>query len=234
MSSLSEWVHYDRLSSYQMSSSSKDACVVLTKEMAEGLIDYIKKQDVLYLFDDKSTIICLICGKNFIKNGGLCSCRENSPHYHNYYCLIYYKHFPDIDEVLKDINKKIRTKRRGLIRRTLLQEAEGHHNKADLEVLYKLQAGLCYYCMSPIETSGQNKYTIDHIVPLTDGGTNWPINIALSCISCNLRKSWASERKFIYKIRSDKSDAWIEEHKEFISFIKNHKKVLYPKSIEIY
>jgi len=221
---LSDWVHYDRLSTYEMVSAREGAYVVLTKEMAEGLIKYLNKQNMLFLFNGKNRIICLNCGDHFINNGSLCDCNDNIPYYRNYHCLISDKHFPDIDDVLRDIKNIIRAKRRALTRKSLELEAEGHHNKNNLEVLYNLQAGLCYYCMSPIYKSGQDKYTIDHIVPLTDGGTNWPINLALTCKSCNLKKSWKSERYYLNKIRSDKADAWIEDHKEFISFIKKHKR----------
>jgi len=47
---------------------------------------------------------------------------------------------------------------------------------------------LCEYC----HTSEQWQYvrfTIDHITPLAEGGTDVPENLALACFHCNRRKS---------------------------------------------
>jgi hypothetical protein len=46
---------------------------------------------------------------------------------------------------------------------------------------------LCEYCRLPQE--GQEAtFHIDHIVPFTSGGSSTPDNLALSCVSCSLRK----------------------------------------------
>ncbi len=48
--------------------------------------------------------------------------------------------------------------------------------------------GLCEYC----HTSERWQYvpfTIDHVVPLSKGGTDDPDNLALSCFHCNRRKA---------------------------------------------
>jgi len=207
-----------------MISAQEGAYVVITKEMAVGLIHYLNKQNLLHLFDGKHTITCLRCGNHFIKNGGLCTCYEDIPHYHNYHCLISEMHMPDIDDVFRGIRNSVNMKKRASVRNELELEAEGYLDKDDLGVIFKLQAGLCYYCMSPIYDTGQNKYSIDHIIPLSSGGSNWLINIALTCNGCNLNKSWKSEMYYLRKIRGDKSDTWIEDHKEYISFIKRQKR----------
>ena len=48
--------------------------------------------------------------------------------------------------------------------------------------------GLCEYC----HTAEQWQYvpfTMDHILPLAQGGTSTPDNLALACFHCNRRKS---------------------------------------------
>lgn len=48
--------------------------------------------------------------------------------------------------------------------------------------------GLCEYCHT-IEKWQYVRFTIDHIVPLTEDGTDDVSNLALACFHCNRRKS---------------------------------------------
>lgn len=62
----------------------------------------------------------------------------------------------------------------------------------------KLQNGRCASCR--IKVGGSNKkYHVDHIVPLSKGGSSESTNLQILCVECNLRKSakdpieWANE-----------------------------------------
>lgn len=59
--------------------------------------------------------------------------------------------------------------------------AEGTHTAADIQKQYKAQKGACYWCGSKV----RGNYHVDHIVPLSRGGTNWPENIVIACVGCN-------------------------------------------------
>ena len=50
--------------------------------------------------------------------------------------------------------------------------------------------GKCFYCNIELLPFGNKKtsFTIDHIIPLCNGGTNELINLVPSCLSCNCRK----------------------------------------------
>lgn len=63
-------------------------------------------------------------------------------------------------------------------------QAEGSHSAKDVRVQYKLQQGLCYWCSTPVA----KKYNVDHVVPLSRGGSNDVNNIAISCPTCNRKK----------------------------------------------
>ena len=56
----------------------------------------------------------------------------------------------------------------------------------DILNLYRLQSGKCVYCKYCIEN---NNYHVDHIMPLSKGGTNELKNIQLLCPQCNLSKN---------------------------------------------
>lgn len=74
------------------------------------------------------------------------------------------------------------------LRRSRVAEAEGSFTKNDIDNIYRLQNGKCAYFKS-CHNSLDNGYQIDHIVPLSKGGTNWPRNLQLTCQPCNGSKN---------------------------------------------
>jgi len=67
-------------------------------------------------------------------------------------------------------------------RRARKAAAEGFHTRDDIEALFSRQSGRCAHCDSP------EKLEIDHIVPISKGGSDWPHNLQLLCRSCNATK----------------------------------------------
>jgi 5-methylcytosine-specific restriction endonuclease McrA len=66
------------------------------------------------------------------------------------------------------------------------------------EKALRMQRGRCASCQDKV--GGANKkYHVDHIVPLSRGGSNESTNLQILCVECNLRKSakdpieWANE-----------------------------------------
>lgn len=70
-------------------------------------------------------------------------------------------------------------------RRALEKEASGRHTKEDVMRIYALQDGRCACCRKKVGS----KYDVDHIRPLSKGGSNEPANLQILCPSCNRRKS---------------------------------------------
>lgn len=52
--------------------------------------------------------------------------------------------------------------------------------------LFGMDGNLCHYCHTKL--NGKTA-TIDHIIPLSNGGTNDLINLVLCCFWCNILKS---------------------------------------------
>jgi hypothetical protein len=71
-------------------------------------------------------------------------------------------------------------------RRALKRAAAGKFTKKDIQALLIVQACLCAgpHCRTDISDG----YTIDHVMPLSRGGSNWPDNLQLLCASCNSSK----------------------------------------------
>jgi 5-methylcytosine-specific restriction endonuclease McrA len=74
-------------------------------------------------------------------------------------------------------------KKCGHNRRARLMNAEGEFTAADIARITEKQRGRCAYCKK------KKKLTVDHIVPLAKGGSNWPSNLQMTCRPCNSRKS---------------------------------------------
>lgn len=70
-------------------------------------------------------------------------------------------------------------------RRSRKLSAPGTYTKDDVLQIGKLQKWKCAACRDPIE----NRYHVDHIQPLSNGGSNDRLNIQLLCPTCNTKKS---------------------------------------------
>ena len=77
-------------------------------------------------------------------------------------------------------------------RRARLLDAEGKYSAADVSTKLAEQGGKCFWC----EVDLDGVYHVDHIVPVSKGGSNWPSNICCSCPPCNLRKGATLPEQF--------------------------------------
>lgn len=68
-------------------------------------------------------------------------------------------------------------------RRVRANNGTGSHTAADEQAQLQRQRGLCYYCGDHVSA-----YHVDHVFPLSRGGSNDPSNIVIACAPCNLRK----------------------------------------------
>lgn len=62
--------------------------------------------------------------------------------------------------------------------------APGKHTAEDVRRQYAQQQGRCHWCASPLG----GEYEVDHIIPLSRGGTDNPNNICCACEPCNRQK----------------------------------------------
>lgn len=69
-------------------------------------------------------------------------------------------------------------------RYAIRRAAEGNYTHLDVARLITKQDGLCAIC----GVAFGNKYHVDHIMPLTLGGSNWPENLQITCPPCNISK----------------------------------------------
>lgn len=106
-------------------------------------------------------------------------------------------------------NKKHKRSREVILNQTRNRRArkigaEGKYTTKDVNALFKAQGGKCATCKTHIRHAGELKFEIDHVVPLSRGGSNWPSNLALSCKRCNRAKrdlmpeDWAAKNGLLF------------------------------------
>lgn len=81
-------------------------------------------------------------------------------------------------------------------RRARMLNAEGSFTGHDVIALVRQFGRVCHYC----GVTKLKRFQVDHFIPLSRAGTNWPDNLVISCRSCNLAKGaklpweWMPER----------------------------------------
>lgn len=86
-----------------------------------------------------------------------------------------YSRDPNFRATIKDVNRT---------RRARLRKSDGKYTTQDVLKQYDKQQGLCYWCSNPMGDT----YHADHIIPISRGGSNWPVNIVVACPHCNCSK----------------------------------------------
>lgn len=67
------------------------------------------------------------------------------------------------------------------------READGCFSRAQWEERKSMYGGQCYLCKL-LYRKNTPANTIDHVIPLSRGGANWPANLRPACTSCNASK----------------------------------------------
>lgn len=88
--------------------------------------------------------------------------------------------------------------------------SHGTYTPEDIEDIYELQARCCYYTGEPLVLEAR-QYVIDHILPITEGGSSWPGNLALTTRSVNSRKGALIKRAFFKKLEAVYGKTWRDE-----------------------
>lgn len=81
------------------------------------------------------------------------------------------------------------------IRKSRLKGSEGKYTIQDVKNIRDAQNDKCGYCGIKLKGGGH----IDHITPLSKGGTNWPRNLQLLCVSCNCSKKATDQIEYAQK-----------------------------------
>lgn len=94
------------------------------------------------------------------------------------------------EQILEQMRRQNNTERGRLLhrawggkRRARKKAVGGSYTAQDIQSQHNRQKGKCYWCHKKLE-----KYHIDHVIPLSRGGSNTPDNLVIACPTCNLKK----------------------------------------------
>lgn len=93
-------------------------------------------------------------------------------------------------------NNQLKVKAKRAAGKARKRNAEGRYTADDILKMLEEQKRKCNWCGVCIRYN----HHVDHIKPLSKGGSNWPSNLQLLCAPCNLSKSdkdmeeWALEQ----------------------------------------
>lgn len=90
---------------------------------------------------------------------------------------------------LNPVSKKMRRKKGKAKYRARIANASGSHTTADILQLFEDQNQLCAYCGIRLFWNIKGDIHLDHIEPISRGGSNNPDNLCLACADCNHSKS---------------------------------------------
>ncbi len=88
-----------------------------------------------------------------------------------------------------EITKRYRQTPRGTLQHRQANKLRFHRQRSmlgkftseQLMARFAFYGGRCWICGKPATT-------IDHVIPISKGGTNWPANLRPACRTCNARK----------------------------------------------
>ncbi len=101
---------------------------------------------------------------------------------------------------------------------------EPSHTLGDIELLRDVQEAVCYFCDASID----EKRNVEHLDPLSRGGSDGFNNIVLACPSCNRDKYLSTERQYWGKLRKRLSPEEYQRRKARATAIKKEKQRRHP------
>lgn len=128
-----------------------------------------------------------------------------------------HENWREIQGYLKRDTLKEQARRGSRKRRQREKSVIGFHEDFDIKEIYKLQKGLCCFCgikLGPFKK--KDSFDIDHLKPISKGGTNWPNNIALACKNCNRKKHNKGLDVFWRNLKKIKGEEFIEKRKDLL------------------
>ena len=140
--------------------------------------------------------ICDKCGE-LVKRFGACACEDDEPCIGNERYFIGKFHMSNeiftkkFAPIIREAIKKEKVKRSSDKRKQRMKNAEGLYTEGDIQKLKDIQGKTCYFCGAEM-----HKEEVEHLIPLSKGGTNWPLNLVLACPTCNRSKQAKTDVEF--------------------------------------
>ncbi|VAW82620.1 hypothetical protein MNBD_GAMMA12-571 [hydrothermal vent metagenome] len=152
------------------------------KSLSEEKLDKLKLFGISFTFRDSDVVV---------------SCCNND---------IFNKCLAVLKPLSKIFTNSYHRKRRELTR------SSGMYTQADLNELYEIQEGKCFFTGESL-AGGKRGYSIDHIKPIREYGSSWPGNLALVNLATNNEKRHLSKTQYMHVLKKRNGDAWLKKQR---------------------
>lgn len=136
-------------------------------------------------------------------------------------------HWEQIDPLRLRDQRNLYSRRGRENRRKRLTTAEGAFTKEDIAAIWEIQGGQCYFCSCQLGHHTEKRaFHIDHLEPISNGGSQWPSNLALTCIHCNCAKNALSEEAFWRRLVKKRGQPFVTVQRKRLRAFRRAKKML--------
>jgi len=132
------------------------------------------------------------------------------------------------DVCVERVNKFERSRLRRESRLHLELSSPGTYEKSDIEAIRELQGGRCYFTGEPFSDSAKN-WSLDHLRPVSSGGSFWPGNLALVLKTVNQEKHARSKGTYWKFLESKHGAEWAEGRRKTCSKIDKERGKIHRK-----
>ncbi len=107
-------------------------------------------------------------------------------------------------EIYRERNRAYycRNRHKEILRKTLRHSRRlgisGYHTENQWLAKITYYGWRCVYCKEQLDNKTVTK---DHVIPLSKGGTDWPANLAPTCLTCNIKKGAKSVEEYLAYLR---------------------------------
>lgn len=130
------------------------------------------------------------------------------------YLTIQFRSQDDAEYCSNEIRKYERNMERSQRRRSNERwDSGGRYETTDIEQIFNIQEGKCYYTGQPLSKASKN-YSIEHIRPVQSGGSSWPSNLALVLKQVNQEKHYLSQGAYWKLLAKRHGTEWVHRQND--------------------
>lgn len=187
------------------------------------LIDYDPEWGILASFAEAlhEHARCVACAAPPQADFSPCPCGGGTSKWRGMYRVNKAVWKSELEFLRKKDRRRVWNRNQRKSRREAIQKSDDpSYSSADIALLRSVQNDACYYC----GTSISENFQVEHLDPLTLGGSNGIGNIMLACPACNQSKWTLSEAQFWRKLRKRLPAPEFERVRESAKVMKREKR----------
>lgn len=135
-------------------------------------------------------------------------------------------------EVFYTLKGKENNARRSLQRSEVeMSNSAGYYTSSDIREIIRLQDQCCYFTGEALNLSNKN-WEVDHLTPVSKGGSSWPGNLAVVTKSSNQKKHGRSKQQYWEMLEVQHGEEWAYKRRAIANEIDKKRKKLHTLRVQ--